>query len=643
MEENKGLINTKKQEVNNFLEEINMDESDLLAQIKNERSIWDAYMNNERLEIEADLVLLRNQKKQKDKTWDTTLFNVHTALIARSFQAKTPIKFKGDEDWIEKAIKMLNSVFKEDMDTPYMKALRYYQFFDIYATWICITAKVGWDWVYKKNLFNVINPLLAVPDPNWDYFTWNYRYIWFSSVKTEHELESEWYEADELNQWSSIQWAITQKQNTQSSLWMSNLDTKGLYEVYLHFTTVEVEIGWKMTIRKIWALTASNETVILTAWLVPAGNKYQEKHPEAIDFPLSFKYWKPLRDKFCGDRPANYIRDVQIQKAIIANLRLDKMRAELYPMYLYNKDYVNGKDLTFWFNKWIPISTWLWPQINLQNLVSPVQKDLRIDTSITVEQLMDRQVEKSTSIWEVAQWTTPNKRETLWTNQLVVSNTDVNLSLNEEIQIIWEEKFVIDWFAWYFQNFNDADKKLIYAWMWTWTIPLRLKRKEFIYEWNLAISIESNIQSETRKKKQALAYSITAPLILQDQSIPESSKRQTLRRIAEANWVDEKDIDIEIPKMPQQILQQMENELLMDWEYININPEDDDHAHLLEMGSLLLTPEMEAHQYAHLQAVIEKDKLKNQQMQQWTQDKWMLASANNIASSQASSLMAWQV
>ena len=643
MEENKGLINTKKQEVNKFLKEINMDESDLLAQIKNERSIWDAYMNNERLEIEADLVLLRNQKKQKDKIWDTTLFNVHTALIARSFQAKTPIKFKGDKNWIEKEIKMLNSVFKEDIDTPYMKALRYYQFFDIYATWICITAKVGWDWVYKKNLFNVINPLLAVPDPNWDYFTWDYRYIWFSSIKTEHELEDEWYKVDELNQWGSTQWAITQKQNTQSSLWMPNLDTKGLYEVYLHFTTVEVEIGWKMTIRKIWALTASNEIVILTAWLVPAGNKYQEKHPETIDFPLSFKYWKPLRDKFCGDRPANYIRDVQIQKAIISNLRLDKMRAELYPMYIYNKDYVNGKDLTFWFNKWIPISTWIWPQVNLQNLVSPVQKDLRIDTSITVEQLMDRQVEKSTSIGEVAQWTTPDKRETLWVNQLISSNTDVNLSLNEEIQIIGEEKFVIDWFAWYFQNFNDADKKLIYAWMWTWTTPLRLKRKDFIYEWNLAISIESNIQSETRKKKQALAYSITAPLILQDQSIPESSKRQTLRRIAEANWVDDEDIDIEIPKMPQQILQQMENELLMDWEYININPEDDDHAHLLEMGSLLLTPEMEAHQYAHLQAVIEKDKLKNQQMQQWTQDKWMLASANNIASSQASSLMAWQV
>lgn len=607
-----------------FYSELWTDEEEVLQIVKNERSIWDDYMNAERLEIEADLVLLRNQKKQKNKIGDTTLFNVHTALIARSFQSKTPVKFKWDKNWIEKEIKMLNTVFKEDNESTYMKALRYYQLFDIYACWVSITAKVGWDWVYKRNMFNVINPLLAVPDPNGDYFTWNYRFIWFSSIKTKEQLEAEWYEEDDLHTGQSIQWALQQKNNTQTSLWMPSIDNEWLYEVYLHFTHIEN--------RKVWVLTANNEQIILNAWIVPAWNKYQEKNPEAIEFPLSFKYWKPLRDKFCGDRPANYTRDVQINKAIIANLRMDKMRAELYPMYLYNKDYVNWKDLDFGFNKWIPISTGInWPQVNLQNLVSPVMKDLRIDTSIQVDQLMDNQVEKSTSIWAVAQWTTPDRKETLWTNQLIQTNTDVNLSLNEEIQIIWEEKFVIDWFTWYYQNFNDADKKLVYAWFWTWTIPLKVKRKDFIYEWNLAISIETNIQSENRKKKQALAYQITWPLILQDQSINEWSKRATLRRIAEANGIDEEAIDIEIPITSQQRLQQLENELLMDGQYIDINPDDDDEAHLIEMWSLILTPEMEMHQYAHIQASIKKG---NPQAQ--TQDTWMLNSMSNVAVNQAS-------
>lgn len=625
--------------VADFLKAIDKDESELLVLVKDERELWDEYVNNERDLIEADLILLRNQVKQKGKIWDTTLFNVHTALVARSFHNKTPIKFKWDKNGIEREIKMLNSVYKEDAQTPYSKALKYYQFFDKYATGITIKAKVGWDWTYKRNLYQVINPLLAVPDPNWDFFTGNYRFIWFPTIKTKGQLEAEWYDTEDLQQWESVDWAIEAKRTSQQDQWLNSVVDKNLYEVYLHFTTIEQEFEGRIVNRKIWVLTASNEKIVLNAWFIKAGNKKEEKNPESIKFPLSFKYRKPLRDNFFWDRPANYCRDVQIQKAIIANLRLDKMRAELYPMYLYNKDYVSGKDLSFWFNKWIPVSTWInWPQVNLQNLVSPVSKDLRIDTSITVDQLMDQQVEKSTSIWAVTQWTTPEKRETLWTNQLIQSNTDVNLSLNEEIDLIWEEQDVQIWFAWYYQNFSNADSKLIFAWMWTSQIPIQLKRKDFIYEWNLAISIESNAQSETRKRKQAQAYLVTWPLILQDQSINEWSKRHTLRRIWESNWMDSEDIDIEIPKTPQQLMQMLENEMLNDWEYVDINPNDDDEQHLIEMWSLILTQEAEMHQYAHIQASIAK----GQQVNEW-QDQWMLNQSQAVSNSITASEMASEI
>jgi hypothetical protein len=49
------------------------------------------------------------------------------------------------------------------------------------------------------------------------------------------------------------------------------------------------------------------------------------------------------------------------------------------------------------------------------------------------------------------------------------------------------------------------------------------------------------------------------------------------------------------------------------------------------MGSILLTPEAEMHQYAHLQASIQKQ-LTPQQPQE-TQDKGMLNSAQNVANS----------
>ena len=604
-----------------------LSEDDILNQINEERVMGENYIKDERDSIEADLILLRNQKKKKDKIWDTTLFNNHTALIARSYQNKTPVKFKWDRNWIEKTIRMINSTWEEDNQTPRMKALRYYEKWDKFATGISIIAKIGWDWVMKSNIFQVINPLLAVPDPNWDYFTWDYRFLWFYSIKTKNELKTEWYDVELLTSWETPKWAINTENKIKNINNYPSQEYKWLYEIYLHFFMI-----WD---RKVWAIVWNAGKIMLTAWVIPPGNTLQKENPTSIKFPFAFKYWKPIRWTFFGDRPANYIRDIQINKAIIANLRMDKMRAELYPMYIYNKDYVSGKDLSFGFNKWIPVTTKLNGPVSLDSLIRPIQRDLKIDTSILVEQLMDKQVEKSTSIWEVVQWSTPSQRETLWTNQLIQTNTDVNLSLNEEIEMIWIEQMVQIWFSWYYENFAEADSKLIYAWSWTAQIPLKIKRKEFLYEWNLAISIENNIQIESRKRKQALSYQTMLPFILWNNSLNEASKREALRKAAEAWNLDEETIDLQLPKTSQQQLQSLENELLNDWEYIEINPDDDDEQHLVEMGSLILTPEAEMHQYAHIQASIKK----------WTRvqwewmDQWMLNWMSNSAMAQINSEM----
>ena len=61
-------------------------------------------------------------------------------------------------------------------------------------------------------------------------------------------------------------------------------------------------------------------------------------------FPFSFFYWSP-NGTFFGDRPANYIRDTQKWKAEMINLQADKVRQEVYGLWLYNSDYVSGKDV----------------------------------------------------------------------------------------------------------------------------------------------------------------------------------------------------------------------------------------------------------------------------------------------------------
>lgn len=75
----------------------------------------------------------------------------------------------------------------------------------------------------------------------------------------------------------------------------------------------------------------------------------------------------------------------------------------------------------------------------------------------------------------------------------------------------------------------------------------------------------------------------TAPLILQDPTINEASKRITLRRLMKANSIEDQAIEEEVPKTPQQRLQSIENDQMKIGVFVPINPDDDDEQHLVEM------------------------------------------------------------
>jgi len=65
---------------------------------------------------------------------------------------------------------------------------------------------------------------------------------------------------------------------------------------------------------------------------------------------------------------------------------------------------------------------------------------------------------------------------------MISSNTDTNLQLNEEIHAIGDEQFVQLWFGGYYQNFEQGDKKLVFAGSTTAKQAIILRRKDFIYE-----------------------------------------------------------------------------------------------------------------------------------------------------------------
>lgn len=113
--------------------------------------------------------------------------------------------------------------------------------------------------------------------------------------------------------------------------------------------------------------------------------------------PFSFFYWSP-NGSFYGDRPANYCRDTQKWNAEMVNLQADKVRQEVYGTYLYNSDYVSGKEIDFSVKKKIPIKTGLdGAQVSLSNIVAKVPVDTSVSASTEFMNKLNRDVDNALS------------------------------------------------------------------------------------------------------------------------------------------------------------------------------------------------------------------------------------------------------
>jgi len=577
--------------IKEFLKQVWMTEEDVLFQVSYDRNRSIDFCRELRTQLQDDRNLLMNIKKDKEALWDSTLFNVHTALLARAFNAKPSIQFKQTKEWVEREITMLNSALDEDLNASDIKTLKYYKDWNKFWAWFSAVARTGWDGIYKKNKFEVINPLNVVFDPMGDYFSGNYSFVWVDRIVNKQGLK-DYENSKEMTPWETMEdWAMRYKREAQQEKDMNPDRNMDEYETYLHFGYFN-DIPWFVEV-------ANNWTLVIKAGLIPAWDYLQEKNKEVRKFPIVFYFWKPLPDIPCGDRPANYVRDVQVMKSKVANLRMKKAQAELYPMRVYNKDFINGNDLNFWLNKTIGFSSGIeWANVKPSNLVANISPETRLDATREIMQDADKQVERSTSIGEIIQGTNTQWRETLGTNQLIQNNTDINLALNEEIDLIGEEQFVMQWFYGYYENFTDADKKLVFAGIGTTQQPLQITRKEFIINGNLSIKLTSTAETERQKQRKKVNFSQFYAFLQWLPWVPSISLVTALREFWENSEIEPRILEKLIGKTPQESLQLNENEVLKRWEWVDINPTDDNYTHMITCDRT--TPEWEGHWQAHM-------------------------------------------
>jgi len=86
-----------------------LDTDAILDQIRANFDAWTTFSKRIKLEFDKELKLYGNEKKKKHKIWDHTIFNVHSALMARSYVDRPQSKFtstKIGRDYVVKNLKL---------------------------------------------------------------------------------------------------------------------------------------------------------------------------------------------------------------------------------------------------------------------------------------------------------------------------------------------------------------------------------------------------------------------------------------------------------------------------------------------------------------------------------------------------------
>ena len=586
---------------------------EVLSQISDEFETGYRFIESKRDELEADFRLFKDQKEQADMLGDTTLFNVHTAMMARSYVDTPQALFQATKIGMEETVESLNAVYKEDDEEQNLAVVKYYKEFFKFLFGVGIVARVGWDGDEKRNIYQYVDPRIWVPDPNGDYLTGDYQFTGFQKLMYRSELVAMGIEKsvlDELHDsYHETKGSKEVKQGDQNADGYSpNLTTKydanPVYEVYWHYTKLSDEKG---VYHKFRTLTANRCGILLKCEEIEPVTKSEKKNPELVNFGFTFWYWKPEPNNPLGDRIANKVRDVQRTKAIIANLRVQKAKAELYPMYLVNRRYVAPKtDLSFGFNKFLMIDSGQDGPVNLDNVVRPMTKDFRADNSFVIDDSLDRQVEASTSIGKVVSGSTPERRNSATVDNLVQSNTDVNLSLNTKINNFGERNFVRDWLRGYLENFTDADKKIVLMKNGLTVVPVSLTKKDFLVEDQVKIMVVSTGDIEAKKRKDQMAINAILPLLQTNPNASEAAKNHAFRLACRANGIESEDANMIVQETPQETDAKTENLQLRNKVYVGIEPTDDDMVHLAIHNGAGDNPVVEMHKWAHIQQYIQK-------------------------------------
>jgi hypothetical protein len=561
-------------------------------------------------EQEVRLKLYNNQKRDKKAVGDTTMFTIHQTVVASLYVDRLDAEWEAKEEGDEGVAENLDALSKNDYDDMEKDIVDYNWIWDAGFFGRSLVSLEEYIREPDNNIYlplpHNIDPIVFLRDPyavsvNGDrQRRGSARFFGWEQKMTKRDMEEHPHIFDTLTfseiahgggTRSILRDAIEARIQAQG---LQSIDKKESEEIlganaqyditkwYTHY-----EMGGKVEKVKVWLANDRAKVIGI--------EKQKQDYWQIIDRPLY-----PHSHDWDGTSIPDLTEDKQRARAVAQNLGLNAMKADLYPMYIYDSNKItNKKDLKFAFNKFIPVDA---KNESIAGAIAPLIKSRpNLGLLDFIYNSLDISAQKATATPELQQGAVSQEKRTLGEINIIASKVDTRYSLSAKIFSWSEKRFWRMWYQSYKDNFKeDIDEKVLRIVGAFGTKWRKMKKEDIVANIDPDVRIESRVLSRAKQLEERQGLTQYFALALQE---PTANRRWGLKKLARLNGLEKDEIDRLFPPTVDERIAEEENEKLSKNEPVPVLREDDHNVHLEINNMAADTTAKFAHIRTHVEAL----------------------------------------
>jgi hypothetical protein len=576
-------------------------------QVQEEYKLAYDHQSPRKTELLARLRLYNNQKRDKKAVGDTTMFTVLQTILASLYIDRLTSEWTGKEEGDDDAAENLQAIASNDYDDMEKDVIDYDWIWDACFFGRSLLNFSEYIRDPENNIYlpipEVIDPSVFLRDPRAISINGNRigkgaaRFFGYPLKMTRDEMEDNpnMFNLDfrKIKIGSGTQSLLEDtsqaRADAQGNQYKKNSESEKRLKANAEYDITLWNTRWKMgsKVKKV-KLWLANERRLLVGAQVLDFPKWQ-----VIDRPLY-----PHSHDWDGTSIPDLTEDKQRARAVAANLGLDAMKADLYPMYIFDTNRIkNRNDLNFNFNKFIP------SEGTAEGSVVPLRKSFpNLPLIEFIYNTLDVSAQKATATPEIQQGMQSSEKRTLGEVNIIASKVDTRYSLSAKVFGWSEKRFWLNWYQMYKTYFKDSIDEKIVRIVGAFGAKYRpLTKDQFITNIDPDVKIESQVVSRAKQLEERQLMTGYFALAFQD---PDANKRYGLKKLGKLNGMTKDEVDRLLPQTIDEREAEQENEELNKNKTAEVLREQDHNVHLEIHGKANDTAAAKVHILTHQKALM---------------------------------------